>query len=198
MSTLIEIAVFLIRSLATVYLLAILLRFLMQVARADFYNPIARLVVKATNPLLLPLRKIVPSMAGLDTASLLLAFGFQWVVIQLLCVLLFQQWPPFSHSLLWALLANGLFVANIYLVILFVLMIASFIAPYSRHPALMLVQQLAEPFLAPFRRLIPPMGGLDLSFFVAGLGLYVIRIALTGLANNAHLPPQVVLLGLGF
>src|SRR5690625_8052738 len=82
MSTLAEIATYLIRTLGSLYLLLVLLRFLFQLVRADFYNPISQFVAKATNPLLLPLRKIIPGLFGVDIAALVLALAIQWVLIQ--------------------------------------------------------------------------------------------------------------------
>src|SRR5690625_5536588 len=82
MSTLAEIATYLIRTLGSLYLLLVLLRFLFQLVRADFYNPISQFVAKATNPLLMPLRKIIPGLFGVDIAELVLALAFQAVLLQ--------------------------------------------------------------------------------------------------------------------
>ncbi len=198
MSTLIEILIFLVQTLASVYLLAILLRFLMQLARANFYNPISQLVVKLTNPVLLPLRKVVPGLWGIDLASLILALGFHWLVLEILVLLKAGTLISPITALIWSLIGNALYVANIYLVSFFVIMIASFVAPFSRHPALVLIFQVAEPFLAPFRRLIPPTGGIDLSLFFASIALYVIRMALNGIAGELGVPGGLLLGSLPF
>lgn len=193
MSTLIEILTFVIRSLASVYLIAIVLRFLMQIARADFYNPISQLIVKVTSPILVPLRKVIPGLRGIDFASVVFALLFHFLVLEILILLMTGGLHSPLKVLLWSFLGCCLLVVHIYLILFFIIMIASFVAPHSRHPALMLIYQIAEPVLAPLRRLIPPTGGLDLSMFFAGLALYVIRIAILGVGNSVGVPWDLLL-----
>jgi YggT family protein len=193
MTTLIQILLFLISTFASLYLLAICLRFLMQLSRADFYNPISQLVVKLTAPLLMPLRKVIPGLWGLDLASLVLALVFHALVITLMVLVAGGGWLSPLSALFWSLLGTLLYVVHIYLVLFFIIMIASFVAPYSRHPVLMLCQQLAEPLLSPLRRVLPATGGLDFSMFFASIGLFVVRMALYGMAAGAGVPMNVVL-----
>lgn len=185
MSTIISILHFLLNTLGSLYLLAICLRFLMQLARADFYNPISQLIVKITNPILLPLRKVIPGLWGVDMASVVFALVFHAVMIEALGLLLHGDfYMPFS-VLFWALIGTVLFVSHIYLILFFVVMIASFVAPYSRNPALMLVGQIVEPLLAPFRKIIPPAGGFDFSMLFASLAIVVVRMGLQGVAAGS-------------
>src|SRR5690606_41638723 len=88
MTTLADMAIFLIRTIGSLYLLIVLLRFLLQLVRADFYNPISQGISAATNPVLLPLRRVIPGIYGIDLASLVLAFFVQWIAGQfiLLCL----------------------------------------------------------------------------------------------------------------
>ncbi|RZA05424.1 MAG: YggT family protein [Moraxellaceae bacterium] len=193
MSTIISIIHFLINTLGSLYLLAICLRFLMQLARADFYNPLSQLIVKITNPILLPLRKVIPGLWGVDMASVVFALLFHALVVELLILVEHGVlYMPFS-VLYWALIGTLLFVSHIYLILFFVVMIASFVAPYSQNPALVLIYQIVEPLLAPFRKIIPPTGGFDFSMLFAGLALMVIRIALQGIASSTGVPLGMLL-----
>lgn len=188
-----EIAVLLISTLGTLYLTIIMLRFLFQVVRADFYNPLSQFIVKATNPLLLPLRKIIPGVGGLDLAALVLALLFHWLVIQLLATAYGAGFLNPVSVLIWALIGTISLVLNVFFVALLVMIIASWIAPMSRHPILMLIHQLVEPAMAPFRKIIPPMGGLDITPIFAFLAIQVCRVFLNHFAASVSLPRVIVL-----
>lgn len=167
--------------LGSFYITVVLLRFILQVCRADFYNPISQFVVKATNPLLIPLRRIIPSVRGLDTASLVLAFVLQFILLLLI------NREPFDHvvSLAGQVAAFSLLgllnlVVQLYTWSLILVVIISWVAPGSYHPGAQLLHQITEPLLAPIRRLLPPVGGLDLSPMVLMLILFVIGGVLSG------------------
>lgn len=189
MNTFIQILFFLINLFGSLYLSAILLRFLLQAARADFYNPISQFLVKITNPVLLPLRRIIPGLWGIDLASLVLAILFHWLVMQILILVTGAGSLIGPHLMIvWALIGIALNIITLYLFAGFVLFITSFLAPYSRHPAIVLVHQLLEPLLAPVRRFIPSVGGLDFSLFFAGIFLVVMRMMVIGIGNSLKVP----------
>lgn len=188
-----DVAVLLISSLGTLYLTIIMLRFLFQVVRADFYNPLSQFIVRATNPLLLPLRKIIPGIGGLDLAALVLALLFHWIVIELLALAGFGVIVSPVNALVWAFIGTISLVLNIFFVSLLVMIIASWIAPMSSHPVLMLIHQLVEPAMAPFRKIIPPMGGLDITPIFAFLAIQVCRVFLNHFAGAVALPTKIVL-----
>lgn len=156
-------ATFLVQTIASLYILAIMLRFLLQIARADFYNPLSQAIVKLTDPALRPLRRMIPGVAGIDLASLVLALVVQVAVICLIFLLNGQSVPNFLLVLPWACLGLVSLVLNIYFFALIIVIVLSWIAPHSHSPASVLVQQLTEPVMRPARKLIPPIGGLDLS-----------------------------------
>ena len=155
-------AIFIIKTLGSLYLLIVLLRFILQLVRANFYNPLCQFIVKATQPLLKPLRRVIPSMFGLDMSSLVLALIVQMALI---AVILLLKGFEVDWLLLvpWALIA----IFSLFLSILFYAMIISvilsWVAPGSHNPGAELVAQITEPVLAPFRRIIPNLGGLDIS-----------------------------------
>ncbi|WP_045856035.1 YggT family protein [Teredinibacter purpureus] len=189
----IEIVVLVIDTLASLYLSFVVLRFLLQVARADFYNQFSQAIVKVTNPLLIPLRKVIPGAGGIDIASIVLALLLQLVIGELLAIIVAQQWINPLQMTLWGLI--GLLKLSTYIayICLIVLVVTSFIAPHSSHPALVLVRQLMDPILNPVKRIIPPMGGLDFSVLFVFLGLTVLQKMLDIFASNVGLVPLVVI-----
>jgi YggT family protein len=194
MSTMAEIASYVIRTLGSLYLLLVLLRFLFQLVRADFYNPISQFVAKATNPLLMPLRKVIPGLFGVDVAALVLALAIQWVLIQAVLVLAgFGIVYPF-HAIGWALVGIVSLVLTVYFWALIISIIASWVAPFSHNPALMLIRQLVEPVMAPFRKIIPPLGGIDITPIFAFMTLHVLNQYLVPtIARAVNMPSGLTL-----
>lgn len=175
MSTLAEIAVYVIRTLGSLYLLLILLRFLFQLVRADFYNPVSQFVAKATNPLLMPLRKVIPGFFGVDLAALVLALVVQWVLLQVVLVLVGQGFLNPLATVTWSAIGLIAIVLSIYFWGLIISIIASWVAPFSQNPALILVRQLVAPVMAPFQKLIPPLGGIDITPIFAFMVLHILN-----------------------
>ena len=176
-----EIFTLVLDTLSSLYLMIILLRFIFQVSRADFYNPISQFVVKATNPLLIPIRRIVPSIGGIDTSSIVLAIIFQTLVISLKLLVLSGGLanPLFLVALSVVMILSV--VLKIYFWSLIIMIVASWIAPGSGHPALVLINQIVEPIMQPFRKILPPMGGLDLSPILAFIVIQVLEVVVKGL-----------------
>ncbi len=166
--------IFLVETLFGLYILAVLLRFLFQIVRADFYNPVARFVVTATNPLLRPLRRLIPGLGGIDLASVVLVLVLECVKIYLVWAMLGRLPQPLGVLVLaiGQLLEMTVYV---FIVVLVVRVILSWVSPYGPHPAFGLLVRLSEPLMRPARRLIPAISGLDLSpiavFIVLGLVL---------------------------
>lgn len=193
MGALNEIAIYLAQTVLTLALVAVLLRFLLQVVRADFYNPISQFLVRVTNPLVLPVRRIVPGLGGLDLACLLLALLLQLAAIALILTLNGLGLPNPGLLLAWSLLGLVGLVVNLYFFALLAMIIISWVAPASRHPALLLLFQLTEPVMAPFRRMLPNMGGLDFSPILVFILIHIIRIALRHMATGMGLHPALVI-----
>jgi len=183
--------IFIIQTLGSLYLLIVLMRFILQLVRANFYNPLCQFVVKATQPLLKPLRRVIPSLFGLDMSSLVLALLLQ--ILLFVVVLTLNGYQAFTVLLLpWALI--GIF--SVFLKILFWSMIISvmlsWVAPGSRSPGAELVYQITEPVLAPFRRLIPNLGGLDISPIFAFIAIQLVQSwVIPRLAFYAFMPKEL-------
>jgi YggT family protein len=193
MTALNEIFGYLVQTLLSLYLLAMLLRFLLQLVRADFYNPISQFLVKVTNPLVIPLRRVIPGFAGLDMASLLLALLLQLAGIVALLLINGLGLPNILLLLAWSALGVVGLLVNIYFFALLAMIILSWIAPGSRNPAVFLLFQITEPVMAPFRKALPPMGGMDFSPILLFILINVVQIALRHLAAGIGLHPALVI-----
>ncbi|MCL6414147.1 YggT family protein [Aestuariirhabdus sp. Z084] len=156
---------FLLNTIGGLYIMVVLIRFILQIVRADFYNPLSQFVVKATNPLLVPMRRVVPGVGGIDIASLLLALILQIGLVYLLFAMKGIT-PPITLALVQSLYELIDTTLNLYLWSLIIIAIASWVAPGSYHPALMLLNQITDPLSRRVRNVIPPIGGLDLSLMV--------------------------------
>lgn len=179
--------IFLVQVLFGLYAAIVLLRLLLQLVRADFYNPLSQFIVRATRPALNPLRRLIPAMGGLDTASLVLA----WLVVsleQLLVIALSGAGFQPLAAVLYAIPELITLLINIFLFAILIQVIISWVNPGSYNPAVGLIHSLTAPLLAPVRRRLPDMGGLDLSPLVVMLGLVVLQMLL--------IPPIKALLGL--
>ncbi len=187
-----EIIVYLIQTLLSLFLLAMLLRFLLQLVRADFYNPISQFVAKMTNPLVLPLRKIIPSYASFDLASLLLALLLQLAGVVAILLLNGIALPGTLQLLIWSALGIIGLLVNIYFFALLAMIILSWVASGSKNPAIYLLYQITEPVMAPLRKILPSMGGLDFSPILVFIAINIIQIALRHIANSVGLYPGLV------
>ena len=161
-------------TLLWLYLVAAVLRFLMQFLGVDFRNPLAQVVVAATQPPLRALRRFIPPMRDIDTAGLVLvwAVGFAKMTVQL--------WrADQSYGVIGALVLGLADCLNVVvwtlLIALVVRVILSWVAPHWRHPAVGVAEGLSEPLMAPFRRLLPSFGGLDLSPILVFLALRLVQ-----------------------
>ena len=170
-------AVFLVQVLFGLYATLVVLRFLLQLTRADFYNPISQFIVKATRPPLNPLRRLIPGVSGIDLASLVLA----WLVITIeqlaILGLAGAGFQPAAAALL-AIPEMISLIINIFLFAILIQVIMSWVNPGGYNPAIGLIHALTEPLLAPVRQRMPDMGGLDLSPMIVMIGLVVLEMLL--------------------
>ena len=195
MGTLIQILDYLLRTVFSLLLLVVMLRFLLQLVRADFYNPLSQFVVKITNPLILPLRRIIPGLWGLDLAAVVVLLLVQLASIVVVLLLYGAALPNILLMLIWSVLGLLGLLVNFYFFALLAMIILSWVAPGTSHPAARLLYQLTEPVMAPFRRLLPSMGGMDFSPILVFILINVVQIVLRGMAASVGLP-RGLLLGL--
>ena len=153
---------YLISTLFGIYIIIVLLRFLLQLVRADFYNPLSQFIVKATGPILNPMRRVIPGLFGVDVASLLLAYILQYIENLLLFAVRGISVNPVF--LLWHSIGSliTLFL-YIYFFAILIQVIISWVSPGTYNPATALIHHITEPILRPARKIIPPFSGFDLS-----------------------------------
>lgn len=197
MGALNEIGLYVLQTLGSLYIALIVIRFLLQIARADFYNPVSQFMVKATNPLLLPLRKVVPGIFGLDMACIVLAIALHWVLIEASAAVIGAGFLNPFHVLTWAVVGLLGLILNIYKWGLFISIILGWIAPHNPNPAVLLLNQLLAPMMRPFRRLMPDMGGFDISPIFAFLVLGVLGILLNSAAQEVGIGGMVASIVVG-
>ncbi|MGH8321096.1 MAG: YggT family protein [Gammaproteobacteria bacterium] len=169
--------VFLVNILLGLYTAAVMLRFLLQWVRADFYNPVCQAIVKLTNPLLLPIRRIILGWRGLDFAAVVLVIIIQVINVTLILVILRFSLEPLSVAW-WTLLKIIFVLVNLYFVTILVEALLSWTNQDQRNPVASLLWGVNAPLLQPLRKLIPPLSGLDFSPLVALILLQVISILL--------------------
>lgn len=185
---------FILGILFNLYATVVAVRFVMQVVRADYYNPLAEAVVKLTDPLLIPLRRVIPSIKRYDTASLVLVFA-----VLLLKLLVFKYLGlggvpaigvaisvapvPVTNLVLLGLLDVIYHFFNVFIYALIINAVLSWIPSAGGNPVQAMVASISEPVTRPLRRLIPPMGGIDLTVFFTIIGLFALRIFVMGILS---------------
>lgn len=169
--------VFLIQTAFGFYILAVILRFLLQWVRADFYNPLVQFLVKLTNPPLIPLRRIIPGLMGLDMAAVVLMLVLQ--LIELILIFSIAEQSFSGQGLLVLALGQllGLLI-NVLFWTVIIQAVLSWVNPDPYHPAVSLLQQLTDPILRPARGLLPPISGLDLSPILVLVILQLLKLLL--------------------
>jgi len=172
--------IYLIHTFASLFFFFILARFMLQTARADFYNPFSQAAVKITNPLLKPLRMLIPGVYGIDMASLVLLMLVQLAHAEILSLLATKSLVNVASVLAFGIFGTIKFITWVIWGCAIIMIVSSFIAPYSNHPILMLVRQVLQPLLNPFQKLLPAMGGLDFSVML----LLIFNSALQILINE--------------
>lgn len=165
---------FLVDILFGLYLMVVLLRIWLQLAQADFYNPFSQFIVKATHPIVGPLRRIIPSFGKLDTATLVLALVVSGTKLFLLSFIMGVTYTNPAGLLIGAALD---ILRESFQLVMWVLIIRAILSWVSQgyNPMEQVLHQLTEPFLGPIRRVIPPMGGLDLSVMFAIIALVFLQ-----------------------
>jgi YggT family protein len=168
--------IFIVDTLLSLALFVVLARLLLQWARADFRNPICQAIVRLTNPLIIPMRRVLPPLGKLDTASVVAVLIVAFVKVGIVFALSGLGWPG---SLLWVRtvaveLARTILWTYFYAIFLYALL--GLIAPGGYSPLQSVLATLCEPVLRPFRRLIPGVAGLDLSPLWAGIAIQAILI----------------------
>ena len=165
---------YLVSTLISLYVTAVMLRLLLQWVRADFYNPVCQFLVKATNPVLVPMRRVIPSIGKLDTASVVLMLVLEFVAVWVMSLLSPLNWTPAQVFLFGAVNLVAMLLWT-YFILVIAMVVLSWFGQTWRHPIIPLVYQLTGPVLRPIQKIIPPISGIDLAPLFA---LIIIRFLL--------------------
>jgi YggT family protein len=174
---------FLVKTLTDLYLLVFMLRLILQWVRADFYNPFSQFVIMATNPLVVPARRLLPSVGKIDLPTVIVLVLLQGFVTWLLLVLLGAD-PTIDQLFYYAALRLLSLAIWTYTISLLIYVILSWVAPANYSPIAMVLGQMVEPILRPIRQIVPQVGGFDLSPLII---LILLQAASIGLGLPAAL-----------
>ncbi len=180
---------YLVRAVLFLFSLALVLRFTLQAVRADFYNPFSQAIIKITDPLIRPSRRVIPAIGGVDIASLLLALvtiaGYLYVPVlfaglsaspaAILIGACLSLIDLFLEVFFWALIA---------VVVISWLTLLNVASPGNLNPLVRLLDDITRPLLEPIRRVLPPVGGFDFSVLVALAVIFVLQNLLIGLRSD--------------
>lgn len=166
--------IFLIQVVFGAYTMIVMLRFLFQLLRVDFHNPVSQFVVTATSPVLRPLRKFIPGIAGMDIASLVLA----WLVksVEFILVILLSGSSAILAAFLWAIPSLVSLIFTIFIVAMIIQAIMSWVPSLQTHPLAWTLRSLTDPVLKPIRSRLPAVSGIDFSIMIAIVGLIFLKM----------------------
>ena len=181
---------FLINTLFSLYILLVMLRFLLAMVRADFYNPVSQFLVKITNPVIVPLRKFIPSIGKIDTSTLIVMFLLQLASLSLIFLL------RGAETSLGALLLLSIgelinLLLNVFLFSIFILVVISWINPGTHNPVIAILHSITEPVLAPCRRLLPAISGIDFSPIVALIAIQLVNATASPHISACAVTPRI-------
>jgi YggT family protein len=155
--------IFLVSTACDLYLLAVVLRFLLQIVGADFYNPVSQFLVKLTNPALRYLRRFIPGYRGIDWSSVVLMLAVKALEISLISIAAYGVIPALPGLMITSLAQLLHLLIYIFIVAVFIQVLLSWVNPGMYNPATVILYRLTEPILKKARQLLPPSGGMDFS-----------------------------------
>ncbi|VAW64996.1 Cell division integral membrane protein, YggT and half-length relatives [hydrothermal vent metagenome] len=171
--------VFLINILFQLYATALLIRLLLQWVRADFYNPVSQFIIKITDPVVKPLRRIIPGYAGIDIATLLLA-----LLVMIIKTIMVRQTLDPLVIILFAFPGTLMLIISIFLYSIIIQAVLSWVNPDPYNPIVGLLNSITNPILKHARRFIPPAGGVDLSSLFAIIALMTLQYSISYIFLN--------------
>ena len=188
-----DIAVTIASPLFSLALFLLAMRFLAQLCGVSPYNPISTGIRKVTDPIVAPINRLIPAGKRLNLGAIAALILCQTAYIAVMLWIL-NRFDAFNvvQALIWGALGAAGLLINIVFYSVLAIIVVSFLAPQSNHPAVEFLWQLTEPVMAPLRSVIPPMGGLDFSPILLFIGINVIRVSLANMAVAVGMPSFVV------
>jgi len=174
--------IFIAETFFELYVLCFVLRFVLQATRADFHNPLSQLIVRVTNPIVVPLRRLVPGYRGLDMSSVIVVVILELIATAVLFPVKTGVTLTAGGLVYFALLRTVMTVLRMYVFAVLIYALMSFVNPGTYNPLTSVLASVSEPLLRPVRRITPPIAGLDLSplFVIIGLQALIMAIPLPG------------------
>jgi len=174
-------------------LFLIALRFLAQLCGVSPFNPISTGIRRATDPIVAPINRVIPAGKRLNVGAIAALILCQTAYIAVMLWIL-SRFEAFNvvQALIWSVLGAAGLLINIIFYSVLAIIVVSFLAPQSNHPAVEFLWQLTEPVMAPLRSIIPPLGGLDFSPILLFIGINVIRVSLENMAIAVGMPVFVI------
>jgi len=188
-----DIAVTIASPLFSLALFLIAIRFLAQLCGVSPFNPISIGIRKATDPIIAPINRLIPTGKRLNVGAIVALVLCQTAYIAVMLWIM-SRFGAFNivQALIWSALGAAGLLINIIFYSVLAIIVVSFLAPQSGHPAVEFLWQLTEPVMAPLRSIIPPMGGLDFSPILLFIGINVIRVSLANMAVAVGMPAFVI------
>ena len=188
--------VFLVQTVFGLYLTLVIIRFMLQLAKADFYNPLAQAVVKMTQPLVTILQKVMPRTGRFSLATLVLAFLVQLLLIVVVLLIAGFDLPNPMSLAVWSLIGLASQVLDLLFFAILASIVLSWLAPQTNHPGAYLLHQLTEPVMSPVRRMLPNLGGLDFSPILVFIMINLVDMLVIQNAASTFGMPRGLVLGL--
>jgi len=188
--------VFLVQTVFGLYLTLVIIRFMLQLAKADFYNPLAQVVVKLTQPFVAVLQKVMPRTGRFSLATLVLAFLVQLVLIVVVLLIAGFGLPNPVSLAIWSLIGLASQVLDLLFFAILASIVLSWLAPQTNHPGAYLLHQLTEPVMSPVRRMLPNLGGLDFSPILVFIMINLVDMLVIQNAASTFGMPRGLVLGL--
>jgi YggT family protein len=188
--------VFLVQTVFGLYLTLVIIRFMLQLAKADFYNPLAQAVVKMTQPFVTVLQKVMPRTGRFSLATLVLAFLVQLLLIVVVLLIAGFDLPNPMSLAVWSLIGLASQVLDLLFFAILASIVLSWLAPQTNHPGAYLLHQLTEPVMSPVRRMLPNLGGLDFSPILVFIMINLVDMLVIQNAASTFGMPRGLVLGL--
>ena len=186
--------VFLVQTVFGLYLTMVIIRFMLQLAQADFYNPIAQAVVKLTQPFVAVLQKVIPRTGRFSLAILVLGFLVQMLLILVVLIIVGFGLPNPLDLAAWSIIGLASQVLDLLFFAILASIVLSWLAPQTKHPGAYLLHQLTEPVMSPARRMLPNLGGLDFSPILVFIMINLVdMLVIQNLASSYGMPRGLVL-----
>ena len=188
--------VFLVQTVFGLYLTLVIIRFMLQLAKADFYNPLAQAVVKMTQPFVTILQKVMPRTGRFSLATLVLAFLVQLLLIVVVLLIAGFDLPNPMSLAVWSLIGLASQVLDLLFFAILASIVLSWLAPQTNHPGAYLLHQLTESVMSPVRRMLPNLGGLDFSPILVFIMINLVDMLVIQNAASTFGMPRGLVLGL--